>query len=82
MSDIPPDISALPFEEALRRLAEIVSQLEGGQVALEKSIEIYETGNHLRAHCESLLKSAEARIEKITLNASGAPKGVEPLDVE
>ena len=82
MSDIPPDISALPFEEALRRLEEIVSQLEGGQVALEKSIEIYETGNHLRAHCESLLKSAEARSEKITLNASGAPKGVEPLDVE
>ena len=82
MSAIPPDISALPFEEALRRLEEIVSQLEGGQVALEKSIEIYETGNHLRAHCESLLKSAEARIEKITLNASGAPKGVEPLDVE
>ena len=82
MSDIPPDISALPFEEALKRLEDIVSQLEGGQVPLEKSIEIYETGNHLRAHCESLLKGAEARIEKITLSANGQPKGTEPLDVE
>ena len=82
MSAIPAEIAALPFEEALKRLEEIVSQLEGGQVSLEKSIEIYEAGNHLRAHCESLLKNAESRIEKITLSASGAPKGVEPLDVE
>ena len=82
MSEIPKDIAKLPFEEALRRLEEIVSQLEGGQVPLEKSIEIYETGNHLRAHCEALLKNAEARIEKITLSANGAPKGTEPLDVE
>ena len=36
----------------------------------------------LRAHCDALLKSAEARIEKITLSSSGAPKGVEPLDVD
>ena len=82
MSEIPKDIAKLPFEEALRRLEEIVSQLEGGQVPLEKSIEIYETGNHLRTHCEALLKNAEARIEKITLSANGAAKGTEPLDVE
>jgi exodeoxyribonuclease VII small subunit len=82
VSEIPKDIAKLPFEEALRRLEEIVSQLEGGQVPLEKSIEIYETGNHLRAHCEALLKNAEARIEKITLSANGTPKGTEPLDVE
>ncbi|MDB5508954.1 MAG: exodeoxyribonuclease small subunit [Hyphomicrobiales bacterium] len=82
MSDIPPDIAALPFEQALQQLEEIVSQLETGQVSLEKSIEIYEKGNHLRAHCESQLKSAEARIEKITLSANGQPKGTEPLDVD
>ena len=82
MSEIPKDIAKLPFEEALRRLEEIVSQLEGGQVPLEKSIEIYETGNHLRTHCEALLKNAEARIEKITLAPNGAAKSTEPLDVD
>jgi exodeoxyribonuclease VII small subunit len=82
VSETPKDIAELPFEEALRRLEEIVAQLEGGQVPLEKSIEIYETGNHLRTHCEALLKNAEARIEKITLSANGAAKGTEPLDVE
>ena len=82
LSDIPPDIAALPFEAALEQLEQIVSKLEGGQVSLEQSIEIYERGNHLKAHCESLLKSAESRIEKITLTAGGQPKGTEPLDVD
>ena len=82
MTDVPPDLSAVPFEEALKRLEDIVTQLESGQAPLESSIEMYETGNRLRAHCDALLKNAEARIEKITLSSSGAPKGVEPLDVE
>ncbi len=82
MTDVPPDLSAMPFEEALKRLEDIVTQLESGQAPLESSIEMYETGNRLRAHCDALLKSAEARIEKITLSSSGAPKGVEPLDVD
>ena len=82
MTDVVPDISAMPFEEALKRLEDIVTQLESGQAPLESSIDMYETGNRLRAHCDALLKNAEARIEKITLSSSGAPKGVEPLDVD
>ena len=82
MNDVLPDLSTMPFEEALKRLEDIVTQLESGQAPLESSIEMYETGNRLRAHCDALLKNAEARIEKITLSSSGAPKGVEPLDVE
>ena len=75
------DISTLPFERALAELETIVDQLEKGQVPLEESIAIYERGEMLKAHCEALLKSAESRIEKITLGADGRPKGVEPLDV-
>jgi hypothetical protein len=29
-----------------------------------------------------LLRHAEARVEKITLDASGKPSGIEPLDVK
>jgi exodeoxyribonuclease VII small subunit len=75
-----PDLAKLPFEEALKELETIVTQLEGGQVALDKSIELYERGEKLKVHCETLLKSAEARIEKISLAADGKPKGTEPLD--
>lgn len=74
------DITTLSFEDALARLEQIVSQLERGDVPLEKSIEIYEQGEALRARCDVLLQKAEAKIEKIKLARDGTPQGTEPLD--
>jgi exodeoxyribonuclease VII small subunit len=76
------DISALPFEQALAELEAVVDKLEKGAVPLEESIAIYARGEALKKRCEDLLKSAEQRIEKITLGANGAPTGTTPLDVE
>lgn len=81
-SKLPPDIAALPFEKAMAELEAIVSELERGEVTLEKSIEKYERGEHLKKRCEALLAEAEMRISKITLSADGAPAGVVPLDPE
>ena len=80
MSDTPSDVAALPFEKALAELETIVAALERGDVPLEKSIELYERGNALKGHCDRLLRAAEARVEKITTDASGRPTGTEPLD--
>ena len=80
MNDSPADIAKMPFETALAELEAIVDRLEKGAVALEESIQIYERGEALKAHCDQLLKSAEMRIEKITLAADGGFKGVAPLD--
>ncbi len=66
------EIAALSFEQALAQLEQIVQRLEKGQVDLEDSIEIYERGSKLKAHCEAKLKDAEARIEKI-VTPPGAP---------
>lgn len=76
------DVSKLSFEKAIEELESIVSQLEGGKVPLEQSVAIYERGQALKARCEELLSQAEARVEKITLDASAKPKGTEPLDVK
>lgn len=65
------DIAKLSFEEAMRELEQIVGRLERGDVQLEESIAIYERGEALRGHCDELLKQAEAKVEKITLDASG-----------
>ncbi len=75
-------IAQMSFEAALAELESIVERLETGKVDLEESITIYERGEKLKAHCEQLLKKAEARIEKITLKGDGTPTGTEPLDVE
>ncbi len=74
------DIEQLPFEKAMAELEQIVQRLEAGRVELEESIVIYERGEALKKRCETLLKQAEARIEKMTLNAQGVATGVEPLD--
>lgn len=76
------DIAQLAFEDALKQLEDIVQQLEGGAVPLDKSIELYERGEKLKGHCEKLLGAAEARIEKIRLSADGKAKGVEPMDAD
>lgn len=75
------EIAGLPFERALAELEEIVRKLEQGSVSLEDSIAIYERGESLKRHCDALLRSAEMRIEKITLGSEGKPTGTEPLDV-
>ena len=75
-------LGALPFEAAMKELESIVDTLEKGAVPLEESIKIYERGEVLKAHCDALLRNAEARIDKITLSREGKPVGTTPLDVE
>jgi exodeoxyribonuclease VII small subunit len=74
-------IDELTFEKALAELEQIVGRLERGDVPLAESIAIYERGEALKRRCEELLRQAEARVEKITLDASGKPSGTEPLDM-
>lgn len=76
------DIKEMSFERALKELETIVSRLERGDVELEESIAIYERGEALKDHCDRLLKQAEAKVEKLTFNADGSPKGTTPLDSE
>jgi exodeoxyribonuclease VII small subunit len=74
------DVKSMTFEAALAELEQIVQKLEGGRAPLAESIDIYERGEALKAHCEAQLKAAVARIEKITLGADGQPRGTAPLD--
>ncbi len=74
-------LDSVPFEKALAELEQIVQKLESGSVDLEESISLYERGAALKAHCESKLKSAQARIEKIVAGPDGAP-ALEPAEFE
>ena len=75
------DVKRLPFERAIEELESIVKRLEEGKVPLEESVVIYERGEALKRRCEDLLRQAEARVEKIRLDAAGNPSGTEPLDM-
>lgn len=71
---IPSDIAKLSFEDALAQLEEIVRNLEGGDSALDDAIAAYERGAALKRHCESKLRQAQARVEKISLGPDGKPE--------
>ncbi|GAA6180528.1 MULTISPECIES: exodeoxyribonuclease VII small subunit [unclassified Shimia] len=78
MSDTPVD--EMSFEAAMRELEQVVGQLERGDVELEKSIALYERGAALKARCEAKLKEAEEKVAAITLDGSGAPAGLTPVE--
>ncbi len=82
MSETQEDPSTLNFEDALKRLEEIVRKLESGDVPLDHSIELYSEGERLRDLCQQRLEAAQARIEKITLDRDGKPQATAPFDAD
>ena len=82
MADPGNDVSSLSFEDALKRLEEIVRKLESGEASLDEAIELYSEGDRLKQQCEARLQAAQARIEKIQFGRDGAPSGTVPFDGE
>jgi exodeoxyribonuclease VII small subunit len=74
------DVATLSFEDALKRLEQVVRELESGEATLDRAIALYEEGERLKQQCETRLKDAQARIEKITLGSDGRPTGTAPFD--
>lgn len=54
------------FEEAMKRLSEIVETLEAGESTLEDSMKLFEEGAKLSAQCYKALDQAEQKITELT----------------
>ncbi len=61
------------FEASLEALEQIVQQLESGDLALEKSLELFEQGIRLSRECQDRLNQAERRIEVLLRDNQGRP---------
>ncbi|MBQ6943637.1 MAG: exodeoxyribonuclease VII small subunit [Ruminococcus sp.] len=55
----------LSFEENMKKLSEIVSELEKGDIPLEKSVELYGEGVKLSALCKNQLDNAKIKITEV-----------------
>ncbi len=53
------------FEKGIKDLSDIVKELEGEEVSLEKSIERFEEGMKISKKCQDILEKAELRIKKV-----------------
>lgn len=58
-------IEGLTFEQAFKELEETVSKLEEGDLSLEASLELYERGQQLTAHCSQLLEQATLKVTQL-----------------
>jgi len=68
------------FEESLDQLESIVKELEGGELSLEKSLELFEKGMKLSESCRKQLEEAEHRVE--ILLKKGKKIEPEPFELE
>ena len=80
-ANVPADIAALSFEDALAELQDLVKRLERGDNKLEDAIKAYERGAALKRHCEAKLREAQLKVEKIVLSSDGSV-GAEPAKFE
>jgi exodeoxyribonuclease VII small subunit len=53
------------FEESLKKLEDIVSQLEHGDLTLEESLKLFEEGIKLSRLCSRQLEEAEKKVEML-----------------
>ena len=59
------EASAPSFESCLDELEKVVRELEGGDLSLERSIELFERGMTLSDTCRKQLEEAETRVEAL-----------------
>jgi exodeoxyribonuclease VII small subunit len=53
------------FESCLEELEKVVKELEGGDLPLERSLELFERGMGLSESCRKQLEQAETRVEML-----------------
>lgn len=64
-------MAEIKFETAMKRLEEIVDELEKGELDIDKSLEIFEEGIKMSRVCSKKLNEAEQKIEKLTRDQKG-----------
>ena len=66
------------FEQALKRLEDIVRQLEQDELPLEDALKHYEQGVALSKYCAGYLEAAEKRIAELTRDEETGEPAIRP----
>lgn len=63
-TESPTEQEQPPFEEAIRRLEQVVKDLESGDKTLDEALALYEEGKQLSALCDRYLQQAELKLKQ------------------
>ena len=69
---MPKTTNKQSFEKALKRLEEIVQELEDGEIPLDNSLKIYEEGVELAKFCYDKLNQTEEKLKKLVKKNNGS----------
>ncbi len=73
--DDAPSSAPVSFEQSMDRLSQIVKKLEGGELPLEQSLQLFEEGVRLSRLAQARLDAAQQRIERLlTVDSQGRPR--------
>jgi exodeoxyribonuclease VII small subunit len=73
--DDAPSSAPVSFEQSMDRLSQIVKKLEGGELPLEQSLQLFEEGVKLSRLAQGRLDAAQQRIERLlTVDSQGRPR--------
>ncbi len=61
----------MSFEESLMELENIVERLERGQLSLDESLLLFDKGIRLVKECDTMLKNAQQRVDKLIEENNG-----------
>lgn len=64
-------MAELSYEDAVKRLEEIVNLLEQREASLEESLDLFKEGMALSKICEQKLAAMEEEISKLQLTSEG-----------
>jgi exodeoxyribonuclease VII small subunit len=70
-----------PFEEALKKLENIVETMESDDLPLETLLARYEEGTKLVKVCQEKLAEAELKVQQLEKNTAGEMK-LKPVDLK
>jgi exodeoxyribonuclease VII small subunit len=73
------ELANLSFEEAFAELEKTVAALERGDLSLKESVELFERGQALAAHCNLQLDQSELKVRQLLPGNEGETV---PFDVE
>lgn len=65
------DMAAKTFEESMKELEAVAAKLESGDVTLDESLKLFETGIKLSKSCQKKLDEAERKVKILVAEANG-----------
>ncbi len=70
-----PPVAELSYEQARDELVAIVARIEGGNASLEESMQLWDRGEALAAHCQAKLDQAQEQLDRAGAPEASASEG-------